>query len=320
METTEATKAISIFLALVISLSAMSVLGAEVVYASSPSFQICIMLDGSSSITAKEWDAIIDTVADSIVQVIPRNESIELSVVQFGYSKSDGYAKTEVSPTVIKNSNYASFANHVRAISRGAGETSTVHGLSLAWREIKNSANFQYASRQIINIVTDGLPGVKTHNSTSDIDDSGVKDSKDDFITIMHWAIGEGLDELDVEAVGMPNSTQNWWLQWGIFPQPSSIVSPFTKSGWIRVSHDVTDFADTIDEDFQSMLRGSSQPTSWPIYLAAVLIVIIIVVIVVVVMVKRKKAKPEQVIQHHHPPPPPPAQVMAINNISKNWD
>jgi hypothetical protein len=313
----ETSKATSVFLVLVISMSVIVAFGAKIVCASSPSLQICIILDGSSSISATEWDGIRDAVADAIVQAIPRNSTIELSVVQFGYDSKDGYAKTEVMPTVISNNNYASVANHVRTISRGASGTSTAHGLFLAWQVIKNSIYFQDASRQVVNLVTDGLPSVRNHNSTSDLDGSGANDVKDDFIAVMNSAVGEGLDELDVEGIGMPNATRDWWQNWGIQPQPGLIAPPFTKPGWIRLLRNVTEFADTIEEDFQSTLTEFSQPTSWLVYVVAVSIVATIMVVLIVFMTKRKRTKPGQAMQHNYPPPPPPAQAMATDSISR---
>lgn len=313
----ETAKTTSIFLALVIILSVIVAFETQVVSASSPSLQICIILDGSSSISATEWDGIRDAVADAIVQAMPRNSSIELSVVQFGYDSKDGYAKTEVTPTVINNNNYASVANHVRTISRGASGTSTAQGLFLAWQVIKKSVYFQDASKQIVNLVTDGLPSVRNHNSTSDLDGSGMNDVKDDFIAVMNSAVGEGLDELDVEGIGMPNATRDWWQNWGIHPQPGLIAPPFTKPGWIRLLRNVTEFADTIDEDFQSILTEFSQPTSWLIYAVAALIVATIMVVLIVFITKRKRTKPDQAMRYNYPPPPPPAQAVAIDNISR---
>jgi hypothetical protein len=243
---------------------------------------------------------------------VPRNNSVELSIVQFGYASKDGCAKTEVTPTVINQNNYASVANHVRTLARGASGTSTADGLFLAWQVIKSSIYFQGASRQIVNLVTDGLPSERNHNSTSDLDGSRTNDSKDDFIAVMNSAVGEGLDELDVEGIAMPNATRDWWQNWGIQPQPGLIAPPFSKPGWIRSLRNVTELADTIDEDFQAILTEFTQPTSWLIFLAAVLIISVIMVIVVVFTVKRKRVKPKQAMQHDYPPPPPPAQATVI--------
>ena len=295
-----------VFLVLLISVSVMEAFSSRVVYASSPIFQICILLDGSDSVSATEWDRIRDAAADAIVQAVPRNSTVELSVVQFGYASKDDYAKTEVMPIVIDNSNYGTVASHVRAISRAAGGTSITHGLSIAWQAVKNSAHFQEASRQIIWLVTDGVPSVRTHNSTSDLDESGKTDARDDFIAVINSAVGEGLDELDVEGIGMSNATQDWWKQWGVRPQPGSIAPPLTKPGWIRPSRNVTEFAITADEDLQSMLTENPQQMSWLIYAAVVSIVAIIAVVLIVLNTRRKRAKSEQATQPEYPPPPPP--------------
>jgi hypothetical protein len=78
--------------------------------ASSVKIELCMVIDGSGSINSTEWSLIVHAVAKGVTETIPHDGSIELTVVQFGYS--DGlFARTELAPRVIDSLTYSVVAD-----------------------------------------------------------------------------------------------------------------------------------------------------------------------------------------------------------------
>jgi len=208
--------------------------------------QLCMVIDGSGTIISNEWDTIKQGIAKAINTTIPRDSSVELTIVQFGYSPSDGYAKTEIPPTVMNSTNYSTIANQVLTIQQGRIGTAMAHGLYLGWKEISNSPNFETAKYQIINLATDGEPNRRNDNATSDLDGDGDINYWDDVIAVVNNAVNQGLEELDVEGISTTDLFRDWFKNWIVHPQPGILAPPFTKPGWIRVVADAAEFANTI--------------------------------------------------------------------------
>ena len=220
--------------------------------------QVCMVVDGSASINDTEWSLIRQALAKAVNDTLPHDGSIELTIVQFGYS-SPTYAKTELSPTIIDSANYATVANQVLAMPKGGGSTPTAHGLYLGWKELNNSQNSATATKQVINLATDQEPNIRNHNATSDLDQSGGSPTpKDDAIAVVSNAVNQGLDELDVEGIALSNSSIHWFKEWVVRPQPGIVSPPFTKQGWIRIVENPTAFANTISEKLQVITSGES--------------------------------------------------------------
>jgi len=213
--------------------------------------QLCMVIDGSDSIGSTEWDTIKQGIAQAINNTMPRDSSVELTIVQFGHTSSYDYAKTEIPPTVINGTNHDTIANRVLTITQGGFDTSMAHGLYLGWKEISGSPNFETAKYQIINLATDGEPNRRNNNATSDLDGDENIDHWDDIIAVVNNAVNQGLEELDIEGIGIANSSRDWFKNWILHPQPGISAPPFSKPGWIRVVADATEFANTIDQKLQ---------------------------------------------------------------------
>jgi Zn-dependent protease len=234
--------------------------------ASNVKIQLCMVVDGSSSIDSSEWTIIKGAIAKAINNTLPHDGSVEFSIVQFGYQSSKGYANIEVSPTILKDDNYASVADQALSMPKGGGSTPTAHGLSLGWKELRNSDNFGNLARQVINLVTDEKPNIRNNNATADMDGSGgPPNAEDDLISTVNNAISDGLDELDIEGINLGDSSLEWFQRWIVYPQPGIQAPPFSKPGWIRNVADATEFADTIDQKMQSVIAQYSfwAPSSW---------------------------------------------------------
>jgi Zn-dependent protease len=239
--------------------------------------QLCLVIDGSGSITNAEWNLTVQAIARAINETVPRDGSVEITIVQFGYSPANGYARTEISPTVITSADYAFVASQVMAMPKGGGSTPTAHGLYLGWKEIQNSQNFQSSPKQVINLATDEAPNIRNNNATTDLDGiGGEPNARDDAIAVVNNAVNEGLDELDIEGINLANSTRDWFKNWIVRPQPGIIAPPFSKRGWIRPVANVTEFADTIDQKFQAIITDGTDvwvPSAFGALLAGALTV-----------------------------------------------
>jgi len=225
--------------------------------------QLCLVVDGSGSISTESWDIIMQGIARAVNTTMPRDGSVELTIVQFGYSFDVNYTKTEIPPTAIDSTNYITVASQVREMQQGAYGTPMAHGLYLGWKEISNSPNFATATKQVINLATDGEPNESNYNATSDLDGSGYIDYWDDVIAVVNNAVGQGLDELDIEGIGISNSSRDWFMNWAVRPQPGILAPPFSKPGWIRVVADATEFANTLDQKLQAVIVPEVKEIVW---------------------------------------------------------
>jgi Zn-dependent protease len=244
--------------ALTVSLIITLALIPTCVHAASVKTQLCLVIDGSGSISTNEWNLIRQAIAKAINETIPHEGSVELAIVQFGYSTGEGYAKTELKPTVIDNTNYNSTAANVLAMPKANGNTPTAHGLYLGWSEIKNSPNFDGDTKKVINLATDGVPNVRNDNATADLDGSGGSpNANDDVVATVNLAVSEGLIELDVEAIGITELNSNWLRNNVVYPQPGIEAPPFIKSGWIRIVADPAEFANTIGQKIGVIIYGN---------------------------------------------------------------
>lgn len=220
--------------------------------------QLCLIIDGSISVKNSSWDIIKLGIAKAINTTLPHDGSVELSIIQFGYPPSYGYAKVEISATIVNSSNYDSIANQILAMPKGNAETPMAHGLYLGWKELQKSPNFEDA-RHVINLATDGEPNVRNNNATSDLDgDEGV-DQWDDVLAVVNSTVAQGLNELDIEGINITDSARDWFKYWAVYPSPGIIAPPFSKPGWIRIVANATEFANTISES----LKTISEKTTW---------------------------------------------------------
>jgi hypothetical protein len=216
-----------------------------------------MVVDGSDSITASEWATIKEAIARAVNVTLSHDGSIELTVVQFGYSPAKGYARTEIPPVVVVGGNHASIAKMIMEMPKGDSGTPIPHGIFLGWKEIRNSPNFA-AERQVINLATDELPNVRNHNATSDLDGNGKNDARDDMIAVVNEAVAQGLDELDIEGIGLSESSREWLRSWAVRPQPGIPAPPFTKPGWIRIVSSPAEFANTMGQKFEAITDVNS--------------------------------------------------------------
>jgi len=137
--------------------SASLTITAIVVLTSTPT-QLAMILDGSGSISSTDWSLMKEGLARSIENssIFPHDGNVELTVIQFGGTS----AKVELKPTIVTKNNYPSIATTIRSISQLKGSTPMGCGIRLAADQLRNIGKFDVNTRQIINLVTDGVANV----------------------------------------------------------------------------------------------------------------------------------------------------------------
>ena len=211
--------------------------------------QLCLVIDGSGSISPGDWLVIVNGIADAVENNLPHDGTVELSVVQFA-----SIAQLEVAPVIITAANYQTVANTIRAITQLGTNTATAHGIALGWSTIAASPNFNTFDKQIINLATDGYPNIRNNEATIDLDGDLDVDAYDDIIATVNSAVLAGLDELDVEGINISDPLIIWFRDYCVRPQPGTIAPPFDP-GWIQAVATAEEFAEAIAEKFE-LLNG----------------------------------------------------------------
>lgn len=214
------------------------------------SLQLAVILDGSSSIDTTEWAVQQVGLYDAVYNgVVPRDGSVELTVVQFASGLWSG-VRTEVPPTVITGDNWDEVATTIQNIVKGNGITPMHLGIQRAVEEITGSSYFPITSKQVINISSD--VGEYTLPSSEIIE--AARDE----------AIAAGIDEISAEGIGDIRTVDIEWLRDSVvWPQPGTIAPSFIP-GWVYVVESAAEFETAIGEKIQlaeatnALIVGSS--------------------------------------------------------------
>jgi|WetSurMetagenome_2_1015567.scaffolds.fasta_scaffold17129_6 hypothetical protein len=238
---------------MVLAILLLSSVGLAFASSSSVTTQLAMVVDGSGSITDSDWAIILNALAKTVNESLPADGSVEFTIVQFGSIMNESLARVELAPTVINQTTRAQVAGSILSMSKIGGSTSLADGLNLAWSAIHNSSNYQSASKQVINLATDGIPNMRNMMATRDWDGNGQINAYDDVAAVVNASAMHGLDELDLELIGL--SDANLWFRDNLaFPQPGGFAPPFNQTGWVRQVVGVEDFARTLPEAFQAII------------------------------------------------------------------
>lgn len=228
--------------------------------------QLAMVIDGSGSISSGDWAVIVNGVADAVLNNLPQDGTVELTVVQFAGSLPGEVhgaftfiARTEVAPTVITGTNVAAVANTIRNIVQGGGTTPLADGVWVGWLDITGSPNFGTFQRQVVNIATD----IDDRSTVDRWSDTNLRNpahtALEDVTDARNAAVAAGLDELDSEAIG-PSPMLAYLRDSVVWPQPGTIAPPFT-AGWVQWVLDAQAFAAAVAEKFQRIgPTTTSQP------------------------------------------------------------
>ena len=220
--------------------------------------QLCLIIDGSSSIDEGEWDLMIEGITTSIrdPNIFPHDGSVELTVIQFS-SGLPNDAVVEVGPIVVIDDpteldpgHYENVALAIEGIIQDGGSTPLAAGIDKATETLlaspNNPANMGEYERQVINIVTDGAPNIPIGNGYG-----AAETARDNMLSTLHMISGE--DEIDAEGIGISTENINWLRDDIVWPDGYK-APPFAGPGWVRDVEDFQEFKDTINEKFQLVL------------------------------------------------------------------
>lgn len=177
------------------------------------------------------------------------------------------FAQVEIKPVIITDvpgdpGNYSDIANQIRTIQQLKGWTPIGCGLRLAADQLYDLGYYTVDNRQVINLVTDGMPNCKWIPNTytaeikndHSIGKTSAEEGRNYMINLLQ--MDENQDEFDALAVGvggMYGSPDTDWLNSSIvWPQPGYIGPPFNNgSGWVSTITSWEDFEEAINEMFR---------------------------------------------------------------------
>ncbi len=247
--------------------------------------QLALLLDGSGSISASNWTTMLTGIAAAVEtqSCIPRDGSVELTVIQFAdtYDNLSDVVHLEVEPVVINETTFAAVAQTIRTIEQQGGFTPTAAGIYLAadvlsgdlngylhgtpWQGCA-SQNFSKANRQIINMVTDGVPTIAMDqgnygNYYCDGNNSCSQQSAEHAIQYLINTLQMGdKDEFNIQAIfaspfGFPNVNIPWLKDNIAWPQPGNCAPPF-NAGWVYSISGWGDFPYSLEMEFKLLFFG----------------------------------------------------------------
>jgi len=229
--------------------------------------QLCVLLDGSGSISSNDWNIALDGLSDAINKSIPHNSAVELTVIQFANSR----ASLEIGPIVVTDIDgdpgyYKTISDGVRAITQNEHNTpmscAFLRGADTLYSSLGNPANGGDFERQIVILVTDGVPTSSCYINDYDPYKADcyycnhkwyTEQARDYLINKLQMNLSQ--DEIDSIAVGVGgyygNPDSEWLRTKIVWPNSynwSGGESP--DPGWVREVTDWQNFSSAIDETF----------------------------------------------------------------------
>jgi len=229
--------------------------------------QLCVLLDGSGSISSSDWNIALNGLSDAIDKSIPHNGAVELTVIQFAGSR----ASLEIGPIVVTDIEsdpgyYKTISDRVRAVNHRGGYTpmscAFLRGADTVYSSPDNPANDGDFERQVVILVTDGVPTSSCYINDSDpykadcyyCNHKWYTEQARDYL-INKLQMNSSQDEIDSIAVGVGGyygNPDSKWLRTKIV-WPNSYNWDGGESpgpGWVREVIDWQNFSSAIDETF----------------------------------------------------------------------
>ncbi|MEM7799497.1 MAG: DUF1194 domain-containing protein, partial [Chloroflexota bacterium] len=202
--------------------------------------QLCLALDASNSISDPDFELAKAGLAAALrdPDTVPRNGSVELSLVQFPLSAQ----VIDVEPTVIIDEASAeAVAQQIEAIVKATqGITPMEDGVRTCKEAIVNSRHFANAENHIINLATDGAPAPFTSVALT--------------LNERQLAIDAGINQINAEAIG--DADIPFLQNELVYPQPGYLAPPFDNSGngFVIPISGFEEFAESIKQKLQFVL------------------------------------------------------------------
>jgi len=233
--------------------------------------QLAMILDGSGSISSSDWTLMRSGLANAIddPDIFPHGSSVELTIIQFGVDPYDKSARVEMAPTIVTESNYQDISNIIRGFNQGEGWTPMAAGINLAADTVLNSLYFDVDTRQVLMLVSDGVPtctvsygdyeGYNCGNGESNIQAGKLSTEQAVQYAIDTLSLDEDQDEFNALGVGdYYGGPDIEWLNGSIvWPEPGYIAPPFDDgAGWVSHVNTWNEFALRLEEIFHVIFQA----------------------------------------------------------------
>lgn len=247
--------------------------------------QLAMVIDGSGSININDWNIITEGLSNAIKDdtIFPHDGSVELTVVQFGLGYNyynHYYAQVEIEPSLIIDEDVAKdIADDIFAMNQGRSNTPMAAGIFLATDQLKHSPRFEKDAKQVITVVTDGMPNVWSDRPFSNYPigpyggfkcsyEEGKKNtvlSRNDSVAELEMT--DTIDEIDALAVGVQgmygSPDVDWLNESVIWPEPGIIWDVAETNdpqglGWVATIDSFQDFELAINQMFKVIFNGIS--------------------------------------------------------------
>ena len=216
--------------------------------------ELCLALDGSSSIDPPDFTLQLEGVAQAIENagIVPRDGSVSMSVVQFSTDVT-----VHVPPRVIDSAaTVNAIAATVRSIVQKRNATNTAEAIDVCTR-----AGFTFqTSRQVIDISTDGLPSVTTQNP-GQIDEPAARQAA---LDAANAAMASGVDAINALGVGGVDQT---FLESLVRPQPASVPP---DDGFVILVNTFDEYIDAMQNKIRIEVAPPSEPCECLEYVGSV--------------------------------------------------
>jgi uncharacterized repeat protein (TIGR01451 family) len=230
--------------------------------------QLCLLIDGSGSVRNADWNIMRKGLSEAIKDssIFPHSGVVELTIIQFAQNG----AFLEIGPTIIDSSTYNSVATALENLNQRNGGTPLGSGFKRAADTLYASSEFDEDNRQVINIITDGMPnrdcsytpGVYTGKSVNyNTGKASAVEWRNYLIDTL--SMTEEKDEISSLAVGIlsgyyTSGPDSSWLNSSIiWPPPGCIAPPFDAGrSWVREVEEWNHLYEAIREMFRIMFQG----------------------------------------------------------------
>jgi hypothetical protein len=237
-----------------------------------PDVLMCFLLDSSGSINSSEWGIMLDGLKAAVndANIMPRDGSLQICIVQFGNDASE-----ELGPTIVTAASVPTILAAIDNIDKDDGCTALGYGINQAVSTMStgNSAIFDDPDVwKVINVATDGVPNTYPTgwpNPTGGTTTCGSETTGMAYAeACVTAAISAGIDELDVEGIGTTGSQNTWMADDIVVPDGPGGVSGWIVNdgdsypprppvvGFVRVCSDFEDYQAAIAQKLTLILKG----------------------------------------------------------------
>jgi hypothetical protein len=199
-------------------------------------------------------------------------------ILKDGFEYYYAYARPEIGPIIVTNSNKQSISNQIKNINQMGGYTPIGCGIRLAADQLRNMGAFNITKRQLINLVTDGKPNcvwapglyngfiigqiIGENQNGWNLGKQDAEEARSYLLNTLQ--MNPNKDEFDALGVGVNGTFGSPDIDWLknkiVWPEPGRIAPPYV-AGWVKTITSYQSFEETIKEIFRTYFGISNTNT-----------------------------------------------------------